>query len=242
MGSGLDLVEQAELLHHATTWRAHRSDPARRVRIMVAAISAKVRRLRESRCCWKASCPRFGIEHVDRRRSPCRLPTSKSLKSCAGVIFTAPVPFSGSAYSSATIGMRRPTSGRTACLPIRCCSRSFVRMHGDAGVAQHRLGPRRRDHDEGAGRRPRSDSRNTRDARWDSCREPWPAPLHRRASRRRVHLNAPVHLDLLHFEVGDRGLQRRVPIDEALVLIDQPVAVELDEHLDDSARQTLVHA
>ena len=28
--------------------------------------------------------------------SLCRLPTSKSLKSCAGVIFTAPVPFSGS--------------------------------------------------------------------------------------------------------------------------------------------------
>ena len=48
-----------------------------------------------------------------------RWPTSKSLKSCAGVIFTAPVPFSGSEYSSATIGMRRPTSGRIACLPIR---------------------------------------------------------------------------------------------------------------------------
>ena len=29
--------------------------------------------------------------------SRCRLPTSKSLKSCAGVIFTAPEPFSGSA-------------------------------------------------------------------------------------------------------------------------------------------------
>ena len=45
-------------------------------------------------------------------RRSLRLPTSKSLKSCAGVIFTAPVPFSGSAYSSATIGIRRPTSGR----------------------------------------------------------------------------------------------------------------------------------
>ena len=49
-----------------------------------------------------------------------RRPTSKSLKSCAGVILTAPEPFSGSEYSSATIGMRRPTSGRMACLPIRC--------------------------------------------------------------------------------------------------------------------------
>ena len=30
----------------------------------------------------------------------CLFPTSKSLKSCAGVILTAPVPCSGSAYSS----------------------------------------------------------------------------------------------------------------------------------------------
>jgi hypothetical protein len=43
-----------------------------------------------------------------------------SLKSCAGVILTAPEPFSGSWVSSATIGILRPTSGSTACLPIRC--------------------------------------------------------------------------------------------------------------------------
>ena len=49
--------------------------------------------------------------------SPCRLPTSKSLKSCAGVIFTAPVPFSGSEYSSATIGISRPTSGSFTLAP-----------------------------------------------------------------------------------------------------------------------------
>jgi hypothetical protein len=52
--------------------------------------------------------------------SPCRLPTSKSLKSCAGVILTAPEPFSGSEYSSAIIGMRRPTSGRITFLPTKC--------------------------------------------------------------------------------------------------------------------------
>ena len=46
-----------------------------------------------------------------------RFPTSKSLKSCAGVIFTAPEPFWGSEYSSATMGMRRPTSGRITFLP-----------------------------------------------------------------------------------------------------------------------------
>jgi len=41
-----------------------------------------------------------------------RLPTLKSLKSWAGVILTAPVPFSGSACSSATIGISRSASGR----------------------------------------------------------------------------------------------------------------------------------
>ena len=55
---------------------------------------------------------------TDGIRRSCRRPTSKSLKSCAGVIFTAPVPFSGSAYSSPTIGIDRPTSGSTARLPI----------------------------------------------------------------------------------------------------------------------------
>ena len=56
--------------------------------------------------------------------SPARLPTWKSLKSCAGVIFTAPEPFSGSACSSATIGMRRFTIGRSMNLPTRPLYRS----------------------------------------------------------------------------------------------------------------------
>ena len=48
-------------------------------------------------------------------------------------------------------------------------------------------------------------------------------------------------LDLLHLEIGDRGQQLRVPVDQPLVLVDQAVAVELDEHLGDRARQALVH-
>ena len=43
------------------------------------------------------------------------------------------------------------------------------------------------------------------------------------------------------FKVGDRGLQLRVPVDEALVLVDQSRLVKLDEHLDDRLRQPLVH-
>ncbi len=51
----------------------------------------------------------------------------------------------------------------------------------------------------------------------------------------------PLDLDLLHFEVGDRGQQLRVPVDQPLVLVDQPLAMKLHEHLDDGAREPLVH-
>ena len=51
--------------------------------------------------------------------SPCLRPISKSLGSWPGVIFSAPVPNSGSTCSSAMIGRRRPTSGRTQCWPTR---------------------------------------------------------------------------------------------------------------------------
>ena len=44
-------------------------------------------------------------------------------------------------------------------------------------------------------------------------------------------------LALLDLEVGDGGQQFRVPVDQPLVAIDQPVAVHLDKNLDDGARQ-----
>ncbi len=48
---------------------------------------------------------------------PARLPTSKSLKSCPGVILTTPLPSSGSACSSATTLNRRPVIGWRISLP-----------------------------------------------------------------------------------------------------------------------------
>ena len=48
---------------------------------------------------------------------PWRSPTAWSLKSWAGVIFTAPLPCSGSAWSSVMIGMERPVSGRVTISP-----------------------------------------------------------------------------------------------------------------------------
>ena len=53
--------------------------------------------------------------------SPWRLPTSKSLKSWAGVTFTAPVPnFGSTRIASATIGKVRPRIGWRTSFPTRC--------------------------------------------------------------------------------------------------------------------------
>src|SRR3546814_17785461 len=42
-------------------------------------------------------------------------------------------------------------------------------------------------------------------------------------------------------EVGDRRLELGVPVHEALVAIDQPLAVQIDEHLGDGAVEPVVH-
>ena len=54
----------------------------------------------------------------------CRRPISKSLGSCAGVTFTAPVPNFGSTCSSATTGISRFMIGSSTVRPTRCRYRS----------------------------------------------------------------------------------------------------------------------
>ena len=44
-----------------------------------------------------------------------------------------------------------------------------------------------------------------------------------------------------HFEIGDRGLQDGVPVDEALAAVDQALFMQAYEHLGDGAREALVH-
>ena len=86
-----------------------------------------------------------------------------------------------------------------------------------------------------------ADSRNSRDGRSGSWPAPSRAPPHRAVRPPpRAHLNDALALDLLHFEIGDRGLKFRVPVDQPLVAIDQPLAVELHEYLRDGFRQALV--
>src|SRR5882672_5014518 len=85
-------------------------------------------------------------------------------------------------------------------------------MYRDRGVAQHGLRPRR------------------------GYRDEFLRSLNRIADVPEMALG----LDLFDFEVGNRRLKFRVPIDEALVLVDQPVIVEVDEHLEHRARHSFV--
>ncbi len=95
-----------------------------------------------------------------------------------------------------------------------------VGMHRDRDVAEHGLRPRGRDGDEGRGI----------------------VRIERRAFERVADVpQVPLHLDLLHFEVGDGGDELRVPIDQPLVLIDEAGAIKLHEHFAHRAREALVH-
>ena len=93
-----------------------------------------------------------------------------------------------------------------------------LRMHGDAGIAEHRLRPRRGDDDVLAGR--------------------LAGPVHHRIAE---VPEVALRLDLLHLDVGDGGEQLRVPVDQPLVAVDQPLAVQRDEHLAHRVREALVH-
>ena len=50
-----------------------------------------------------------------------------------------------------------------------------------------------------------------------------------------------VGLDVLDLEIGDRGLEFRIPVDEAFAAIDEPLVVEVDEDLEDRRRQPVIH-
>src|SRR5258706_6877208 len=51
----------------------------------------------------------------------------------------------------------------------------------------------------------------------------------------------PLGLDRDHFKIRNRGLELRVPVDQALIFVDKPFAIKLDENLDHSAAETFVH-
>ena len=139
-------------------------------------------------------------------------PISKSLGSWPGVIFSAPVPNSGSTCSSAMIGSRRPTSGSTQCLPTRSRVALVVGIDGDGGVGQHRL------------RAHGGDGQHLVGA------------LDRVVDR----VERVLDLAVLDLEVGDRRVRARVPVDHVVVAVDVALVEELLEDAVDGADVALV--
>ena len=91
---------------------------------------------------------RIEVEDRDRRQTVALRRSSQSLKSCAGVILTA----AGAELAvDVGVGDDRESCGRSSgsatVLPTRRAIALVVRVHRDRDVAQHRLGPRRRDDD-----------------------------------------------------------------------------------------------
>ena len=83
---------------------------------------------------------------------------------------------------------------------------TFIRgIYGDRHIGEHGFGPRGRDGDKSA------------------------------AIFERIFEVPELAVDFarFHLKVGNRGFQARVPIDEALVAIQQALIVEFNEHFDD---------
>ena len=161
----LDPVEQTQLLHHRDDALA-RGEP---VEAVAAPARRPGRRRRQSPRAKAALSPQRERASASRMLiigRLCRRPTWKSLKSCAGVILTAPEPFSGSRI---VVGDDRDAAADER-QHGEAAHESRValvgRMHRDGGVAQHGLRPRGRDDDErGPGSLPRSDRRSARGCR-----------------------------------------------------------------------------
>src|SRR4029077_15728199 len=93
-------------------------------------------------------------------------------------------------------------------------------MHGYRGFAEHRLGPCRCDHDERRG------------ILWIEC-------LSLDLIALEPELAFGLHLN--DFEIGNGGQQLRVPVDQPLVLVDEPFAMKFYKNFKNGPRQPLVH-
>ena len=117
-------------------------------------------------------------------------------------------------------------------------------MHRDRAVAEHRLRPRRRDGDVFAGLLACGVDDGIVEiiemaVRVLGERFGERGLVERRAVGARPFERA-LAFDLDDFEVGDRGLEFRIPVDQPLGLVDQALAVQLHEDLGDRLRQAFI--
>ncbi len=120
----------------------------------------------------------------------------------------------------------------------------IVGMHGDRAVAEHRLRPRRRHGHLFAALLAGGVDHGVveiieRAVGILGQRLGQRGLVERRAAGARPLERAPA-FDMDDFEVGNRGLEFRVPVDQALGFVDQPFAAQLHEHLGDRLRQAFV--
>ena len=143
-----------------------------------------------------------------------RLPVAKSLKSCAGVTFTAPVPNLGSTRMASVMMGKRAVDERVLdALAVQRRVARVVGVHGDRGVAEHRLGARRRDDD-------------------------LAAALDLVGELEELAVRALLVLDL---EVAERRHALGAPVDEARGAVHQALLVEAHERLGHRAAHVRVH-
>ena len=164
LGIDVPLVGQPRLDHHAAAvaergrrscgLRCARAGPARRA----SRPRGRAPRSGRGRCRFSGIRPSAvcvtrpaasSMLSISAGLKPALLPTSKSLKSCPGVILTAPLPSSGSACSSKTIGISRPVIGSFTRAPLatRLGVALVARMHRHRHVGEHRFRTRRGDRD-----------------------------------------------------------------------------------------------
>ena len=117
----------------------------------------------------------------------------------------------------------------------------IVRMRRDRGVAQHRLGPGGGDGYALAGLL----AVLVHDRIFEVIELPVGILGQRLGERRRVERRAvlarpperALGLDLHDLEIGDRGLEPGIPVDEPFVPVDKPLAIELDSNTFATARE-----
>ena len=190
-----------------------RAGPSRRARAFTAGARLACGRARRRARRCRSSRP-VEVEDVI-SSSLWRLPVAKSLKSCAGVTLTAPVPnFGSTRTASVTMGISRPERGCTSFLPWRSCSA------GRRGARRPRC---RRAWSRGgwsATTTAPALPASVPDDRWSSC----PCPV--------------LVLDL---EVGERRAALGAPVDEPRRAVDEPLLVQAHEGLAHRAVHVRVH-
>ncbi len=137
-----------------------------------------------------------------------------------------------------------PNQRQTKVLAEQLLIAGIVGVRRDGGIAQHRLGARGGDGHAFAG----LFALRVHHRVFEVIKVPIGVFGEHLGERRGVERSTVLprpfegafRLDLHHLQVRDRGLELGVPVDEALVLVNKPLAIELNEHLGDCARKALV--